>query len=581
MMVFVSQHRWMPNVQKRMIADSFMKRLCRCLIAFAAGSVVCLALGSDVVDENRPLLRIGAMSDNHLDPRRPKTHRRTEACFRLFRKFGVDVVVDTGDIADTSQVSELAYFRRLFDEAFEGADCIPFFCLAGHDYNYVPKTKQNDPTNIRNAARALGMTDENPAVTVRGYRFLNCYQTGDWDDFACRLERGIGETSCGKPVFVVTHEPPFGTTTGTEHWSSKKIRSVLDRYPQVFNLTGHIHSSIAWPANIWQGTFTSVNLGAHAEYSNKIGGEAVVIDVFADRIDIRRYEAESGREIGADDRWSVPLPLDPARGPYRPESRMQVLKVAEMPQDGSFAFIPGQMAALRFSAAEPRSAARRYRVVLESSASDGNWEFLSELNWPVPQVMDFPNSVRCEFPGAVLDAGRSHRARITPIDSYGRSGVARDFAFTVPADMLPAALPEELTAVARVTEGWKYDPERLAQVTPDGWISYSGGATAVVLPSGFAAAIQGKKELSLVFDVATDQPGNPVTLSVGSIHPSEWDVKPGAGKRLYTLGGRRERNRYAWLIDPGHYALDTLCCLIVREGDAGRFRVNSIRAYVR
>ena len=273
---------------------------------FVLTSAAATAFGLRAADAGQPLLRIGAMSDDHLHPNRPATHRRTKACFELFRRLNVDIVVDTGDIADLSHVSELQCFRRYFDEAFAGTDCVPFFCIANHDYNSVPNTPKNDPRNIENAWRALGMGGPNQSAVVKGYRFVNVFQNEPRREaFAEAVGKAVAANEGNRPVFVVNHVPPMNTTAGTVHWSSQAVRDVMNQYPQVVALTGHNHASISWAGNVWQGEFTSVNLGAHAEYSNKIDGEAVVLEVFADRIDIRRYEAVSGREIGADDRWST------------------------------------------------------------------------------------------------------------------------------------------------------------------------------------------------------------------------------------------------------------------------------------
>ena len=123
--------------------------------SFVLSATAAATLGLGAADEEKPILRIGAMTDNHLHPNRPATHRRTKACFDLFRKMNADIVVDTGDIVDLSHLSELEFFRKCFDDAFAGTDCVPFFCIANHDDNYLPGTKKNDPVNFENARRAL------------------------------------------------------------------------------------------------------------------------------------------------------------------------------------------------------------------------------------------------------------------------------------------------------------------------------------------------------------------------------------------------------------------------------------------
>ena len=550
---------------------------------FVLTSAAVTAFGLRAAEAEKPLLRIGAMSDDHLHPDRPATHRRTKACFELFRRQNVDVVVDTGDIADQSHVSELKRFRRYFDETFAGTDCVPFFCIANHDYNYVPNTPKNDPRNIENAWRALGMDGPNPEAVVKGYRFVNVFQNEPKRGaFAEAVERAVAANEGSRPVFVVNHIPPMNTTAGTVHWSSQAVRDVLNKYPQVVALTGHNHASIAWAGNVWQGEFTSVNLGAHAEYSNKIDGEAVVLEVFADRIDIRRYEAVSGREIGADDRWSIPLPLDPQHGPYRTDVRAKAWPTAALPADAVARFeqnASGSSGSLFFTAARPRNVTYHYRIALESQQTDGSWKYLGTLNWKVPQVMDEPATRECPLPPGMLDGGLPHRATVTPVNCFDVPGPGRTLAFSVPANPM-RLLPAELTRIARHQRS--QEPGKgVFRPGDDGWFEKKSGVALLVLPKAFAAAIQGKRAVTLCFDLASEQEGRPNTFSIGKFNARGGGTELGVGGRIYTLPGRQASHRYAWTIGAGKNPdpADEFF-LVIREGGPARFRVNDVRCYV-
>ena len=551
---------------------------------FVLSATATAALGLGAAGEEKPILRIGAMTDNHLHPKRPATHRRTKACFELFRRMNADIVVDTGDIADLSQVSELEFFRKCFDDAFAGTDCVPFFCIAHHDYNYVPGTKKNDPVNFENARRALKMDSVNPTAVVKGYQFVNVFQNEpDPKAFANAVAKAVAANRGNRPVFVVNHVPPMLTTTGTVHWSSQAVRDVLNRYPQVVALTGHIHTAISWAANVWQGEFTAVNLGAHAEYSNKIDGEAVVLDVFADRIDVRRYEAVSGREIGTDDRWSIPLPLDPAHGPYRPEVRAGVCPRPELPADASVRFeqtADGTAGKLVFTAAKPRGKAKHYRITLESQAADGSWKFLGTLNWSAPQVMDEPETWECPLAPAMLDGGRPHRATIVPVNCFDVAGKPRTFPFDVPANPMEI-LPADLTQVVRCQRSYK-PGESVFTPSADGWLKKEGGVIVASLPKALSAAVLKRKTITLLFDIASEQPGHPNTFSIGKFPADGGNVELGLGGRIYTLPGSHASHRYVWTIGKGHSpSPDDELCLIIREGGASRYRINGVKCFVR
>ncbi len=549
---------------------------------FMACGAASVAMGAALAfDGRRPLLRIGAMSDNHLHPDRKETHEKTSACFRLFRKMEVDVVVDTGDIADLSHVSELEYFRARFDECFAGTPTVPFFCVANHDYNYLPNTKRNDPKVIDAAVRALGMDSRNPCACVKGYRFASYFQHERIETLERNVKEAVAASEAGRPVFVVTHVPPFGTTTGTSHWSSRQIRRALDGFPQVVNLTGHIHTAITWPANIWQGEFTSINLGAHAQYSNPIGGEAMVLDVFEDRIDVRRYEAVSGREIGADDRWSVPLPLDPRNGPYRFARRMEAMPPPAFQSDAGGAYSQsrdGVSGTLSFPAAEPSGRVRGHRVEIESQGADGSWRSLAVLGQSVKQVMDFPK--RCSFPviPAVLDPGLRHRATVYPEDSFGAVGRPISFQFDVPGNPMEE-LPSDVVRVDRVVAGASSDGRTIAPGA-DGWLQVSGDSS-IMLSAALSRALVGRRNPVLVMDLATEQRHTPRTLSVWRIPHGKGRGKAGVAGRIYTLAGRRDAQRYAWSLKLGKdFSEDDVLLVSSREGDDARYRINSVRCFV-
>ena len=549
---------------------------------FLGGMTALAVTGAQAAGREQPLLRIGAMTDNHLHAARPETHRKTRACFELFRRANVDIVVDTGDIADLSHVAELEYFRACFDELFAGTETVPFFLVANHDYNYLPNTKRNDPAVIARAVAALKMSTPNPCLAVKGYQFASYFQDEKIEVLEQNIRDAVARTTDNRPVFVVTHVPPFGTTTDTEHWSSVGIRRVLDKYPQVVSLTGHIHTAITWAANIWQGTFTSINLGAHAQYSNPIDGEATILDVYADRIDVRRYEAVSGREICADDRWSIPLPLNPAQGPYRPEVRAKIRPVPEFPAGASVVFAAdkaGLGGGLRFPAATP-GYVRRYRVRIDSRGDDGSWNFLCAQNWKPTQILDVPGLWTCPILGAMLDAGREHRAVITPANSLRCEGRPLEATFAVPKSPLKT-LPDEVVRIESVRAGRSLSG---AEVRPaaDGWYALKGFSLAL-LPEGFSGQIAGRQGV-LVFDVGSDQKEVPNTLSLARI-PSDpkvlgstrGGIDLGFGGRIYSEAGMMPTHRYAWRIDGRKLTKGDRVALVVREGSAARFRFNSVR----
>lgn len=558
-----------------------MKTISTSRRTFLVGAAAAAAV--PVLAESSPCrLRIGAMSDNHLHVKNPETHRKTKACFDLFRRERVDVVLDTGDIADLSDMNELRFFRACFDEAFAGTETVPFFGVANHDVNYDPQTgrsapKFNDPETIAAAVAALGMSSPNPCVVAKGYQFVSFRQFERIEVLEANIRNALAANEGNRPVFVMTHEPPFNTTAWTDYWSSRQIRKLLDKYPQVVNLSGHNHSSIIWAANIWQGTFTSINLGAHAQYSNPIDGEATILDVYDDRIDVRRYEAGSGQEIGASDRWSIPLPLDPAHGPYRPAARTARQTSPRMTSALNVKYVQsrdGRKGELTFYSAEPAGVSMHYEVSFESRAADGSWRFLSTLKWKRPQKLVEPTTATFVFPALVLDAGCRHRVTVTPIDSFGRAGEARAGEFDAPANPL-RPLSAEPFAFAGVMQGMKVGGKALVPAKA-GWQGPCMNVFAA-FPDAATKAILGRKWVYCVVDIGSDQHGVPAVFSVEKSSKTRGSRSLGA--RIYTAGGTRATNRYVWCLHPEALVEGDRLGVFATWGDPGRFHFNSVRFY--
>lgn len=86
------------------------------------------------------------------------------------------------------------------------------------------------------------------------------------------IEKAIADDP-GKPIFVMQHMSPYDTMKGsTGTGSDKKLRTLLDNYPQVINFSGHTHVSMSDPRCIWQGTFTALNTGSLAYLNLPIMG---------------------------------------------------------------------------------------------------------------------------------------------------------------------------------------------------------------------------------------------------------------------------------------------------------------------
>ena len=82
----------------------FLLSLCLCF-AVVAGAA-------------EPLLRFGAISDNHLDVKHPDSWERTKLAFEFFKKHDITFFVDAGDVASTFQPEMFKLWRKMYLEVF-------------------------------------------------------------------------------------------------------------------------------------------------------------------------------------------------------------------------------------------------------------------------------------------------------------------------------------------------------------------------------------------------------------------------------------------------------------------------------
>jgi hypothetical protein len=54
----------------------------------------------------------------------------------------------------------------------------------------------------------------------------------------------------------LSHYHPEGTVLGASAKYGRRLRKVLDKFPQVISLSGHTHCPLANERMIWQGAFT-------------------------------------------------------------------------------------------------------------------------------------------------------------------------------------------------------------------------------------------------------------------------------------------------------------------------------------
>ena len=434
-----------------------------CMAAFAAGRAFAAPPGMFAGSGVR--LVFAAMSDIHVC--HPATGRNLgtevfERALSWYSRLGVDAVVVAGDLAEHGLVEELEMvgdaWRKMFpgDRCPDGRRVERVFVTGNHDYvayaygNFVKKL-YSDPAERERHRLASHYAETWEAAfgekyepiymkDVCGYRFIGSHWTGEEGEdggeewFGERLSDFLaahGDVLRGSaPFFYVQHPHPKGSiAAGGAVCDDGRTTEVLSSFPNAVALSGHSHWSITDERSIWQGGFTSINLGCLRRPNFRVtkiaadGGrgyenwstpraresdEARAVDlskampfyaahfnchqgmlarVFEDRIVIERREMGSGDSVAPD--WVIPLSVAASAHPYDHRTR-EISSIA--PQFAPDAVVGMEMVSaknrggkkiqavkLTFPAANADKETRPYDYHVEIVGRDGKSTFRSVL----------------------------------------------------------------------------------------------------------------------------------------------------------------------------------------------------------
>ena len=545
-----------------------------------------------------PLLKIGVMTDTHVGKTK-KSCSRARLAYELFRDIGVDMIVNDGDVADHHYPTGYTAYREMVEETFAGVPDArrprELFVYAWHDafdYRNHPRgdAGKDAPEAFAEMQRLIKAPNGPYAEgEIKGYPYVvipQFYENGtvDWKRFDRMLADAVA-THPGKPVFVFAHVPPEGTTRMGRGNAEK--RKVLNRYPQVINISGHTHGSLRDERAIWQGEFTSVNAGCLQRWGRGLPGCApkemeehgvVLIEVFADRIVFRRFDVRDRKEYSAAAPWVVPWPFDPATAPFRPSVCRAAAPVPTFADDAAITVTPDgdpfRTLTVSFPCAAGAARPYAYRVELARRDASGAWTAFARRDlygdfWQ--REAERPATVEQAFGAPFFEEGREYRLTVTPRNSWGREGkgIEKVFAAARPA--------HDGTLVWESSDPMKECPFRkglagmTAYAAQDGFFALEHAAQArLVFPEGVWNGEKGTR-FRFAVDMQTVQGEGPCwTMVLRNRTPLE-----NAVPRIATPPGDSGVQRYVMEFTKPNAAFSYE--LLVREGGAGRIGFRHVR----
>lgn len=435
-----------------------------------------------VCAQERPLLKVGVLSDPHVTSD-PTTAEPLLKAFECFAAEGVEAVVIAGDICHNGRFAELENVVNAWRKAFPGGKnsfggkVEPFFIFGNHDYHDASyqRGRTVDITDKRNlilynkekAWRMITGEDRFPGEVfmrrICGVTFIGAHWMHQGVEVAEFLEKHRSEIPADRPVIYVQHPHPRNTCySGWAKGDDGTNRAALMKYPNLFAISGHSHTSISFDDAVWQGGFCSMGAGAlrgargrRYEYNYVLSkaeiaagkfkymppaniGKAwqtAIMSIYPLRTVVSRWDVANGGEVIGED-WCLDFPYRHDVG--RPCRIAAAAPAPEFPPMSRIDFRVGKervypskasanVLRMKFPCAKstgPHSRVMDYRV--EVLAADGMKKIAERL--VAQEMTSFAEKRTRAYPGWCafgldeLPTGKDLLVRVTPINAGGRCG---------------------------------------------------------------------------------------------------------------------------------------------------------------
>ena len=222
-----------------------------------------------------PVIRFIASSDTHVRDDSDVTAERIGKMLSLGYAAAdadpdhdtLDALLICGDLTNDGTKTEFDKFWAAVDGAKRGETRFLGVVAKNHD-GYKMSRKE-----LRAYYTSLTGNDADFHTVICGYHFIGVsassndgqhYDNGQLKWLRQQLDEAVADAP-DKPVFVLHHEHNRGTVYGSswyDGWGVTYFKSILKKYPQVVDFSGHSHYPLNDPRSVWQGEYTAVGTGA-------------------------------------------------------------------------------------------------------------------------------------------------------------------------------------------------------------------------------------------------------------------------------------------------------------------------------
>lgn len=238
--------------------------------------------GKEIIspEDFMPVLRFVVCSDIHLNgEEKQEAAERFRNLFKDMYAYSknssynkLDAMVVAGDFTGGGAEKEYEMFNKIVNESIKDETQL-LTILGNHefiDYRDVDASVGYD------VYKKYINENVDTDIVINGYHFIGVSYDDNGKTFKSktewlkeRLDNATKENP-DKPVFVYQHPHPFFTVYGSVNWGDLDLRTVLSRYPQVVDFSGHSHYTATDPRSVWQGAFTAVGCGSLSAFMGNL-----------------------------------------------------------------------------------------------------------------------------------------------------------------------------------------------------------------------------------------------------------------------------------------------------------------------
>ena len=523
-----------------------------------------------------PVLRIGIMTDTHVTKRKVSCNLLKEA-LTLFKQKNVDMVVNLGDVSNIYEEPAYKNYRDTVKAVY--GDILPneVFVFANHDR--MAREKESVWEVFKDVKKQLEVkNDFYDEIKLKGYTFLVIPQFVDRAKYIAMLDKAVKENP-GKPIFVLDHVPAFDTVFNSQTWGDTRRRPILNKYPQVVQLSGHVHGTLTNELNIWQGEFTAVNAGSLAPWGGEfVGNEPVgmksdmvlVLEIYPDKLHFRRFFSTTKEEYGADKPWIVPMPFEPKTAPYTIARRKAESPAPDFAADAKINVVCGMREVkVTFPGVND---AFRYKVELFKQV-DGAWkryarkDYVSEFMKPVAKRSA---TVTQKLDIGYFEAGKEYQVKITPVNFFDKEGKSITGSFTVKKRAADKVVFESKNPMKELAFMDGLAGGKSFKIDPDGYYIHDRHEGRLVFPDNVWEGKAGTKfRFTIDMQMKQDQ-SKRWTLCLRNPKPLS-----NANNRISTEGGDSGVQRYVITFSKAKDFFNYY--LLIREGRKGKIRFDYVK----